>query len=249
MTYELHLEAFDGPFDLLIHLIEKNQVDIYDIPIAEITEQYLAYLQEMEEMNLEIASSFLVMAANLLAIKARMLVPVYRENEDGETEIVDEREELVADILEYMRFKEAARSLGEIASAEIKTYFRQNDSSIYASQFSDKNLFNDKTVNDLVSAFSRVLQKLADKPQVLNIVREEITINQKLNEIYLLAKDNPEGFRFEQLFEKECSRLGMVVSFLALLELIHSCVVKYRQNKDFDEIFIYPYKLANFHGV
>jgi len=100
MSCDLHLEAFEGPFDLLIHLIEINQVDIYDIPIAEITEQYLAYLQAMEELNLDIASSFLVMAANLLSIKAKMLVPQYRENDEGEQEIVDEREQLVSDILE-----------------------------------------------------------------------------------------------------------------------------------------------------
>ena len=249
MSYELHLEAFEGPFDLLIHLIEVNQVDIYDIPIAEITEQYLAYLQAMEELNLDIASSFLVMAANLLSIKAKMLVPTYRENDEGEQELVDEREQLVSDILEYMRFKEVAQTLGCIAEEERKSFFRNNDESLYSYQFSDNTILQDKTISDLTAAFAVIVKKLAEKPQVLNIVREEITINRKLSDIFHLVRENPKGIRFEQVFAKENSRLGLIVSFLALLELIHSCVVKYSQQGDFGEIFIYPYLLENFHGV
>lgn len=249
MSYELHLEAFEGPFDLLIHLIEINQIDIYDIPIAEITEQYLAYLQAMEELDLEIASSFLVMAANLLAIKARMLVPVYKENEEGEQEPVDERAQLVSDILEYMRFKEVARMMGDIAQEESKLYFRQNDESLYASQFKNDRLFEDKDISLLTNAFSKVLERLSEKPQVLNIVREEITIGQKLQDIFRLVSDNPNGVLFEEVFAKQNSRLGLVVSFLALLELIHSNMVKYRQSKDFGQIYIYPNDLTNYHGA
>lgn len=248
MSYELHLRAFDGPFDLLVHLIEVNQLDIYDIPIAEITEQYLAYLQAMEELDMEIASSFLVMAANLLSIKARMLVPSYRENDEGEQELVDEREQLVSDILEYMRFKEAARLMGDIAAEEVKLYFRQNDESLYAAQFNNDRIFEDKGIGDLTDAFAAVLQRLSARPQVLNIIREEVTVTQKLRDIYTLVSEHPKGIRFEEVFEGAQSRLGLVVSFLALLELIHSSVVKYRQSKDFGQIYIYPYKLENYHG-
>jgi len=148
-----------------------------------------------------------------------------------------------------MRFKEAAQALGAIAETERLVFFRNNDESLYSYQFSDNTILQDKTISDLTAAFAVIVKKLAEKPQVLNIIREEITINRKLSDIFRLVSENPNGIRFERVFEKENSRLGLIVSFLALLELIHSSVVKYSQQGDFGEIFIYPYILENFHGV
>ena len=132
MAYEIHLAAFDGPFDLLLHLIQKNEIDIYDIPIAEITAQYLEYLAQMEALDLEIASEFLVMAATLLAIKARLLLPKPPpELLDDADEAYDPRQELVRDLLEYKRIKEAAGLLADYYERQQLKMARPNDISLY----------------------------------------------------------------------------------------------------------------------
>ena len=234
---QIHLPVFDGPFDLLLHLIREEQVDIYDIPIARITDQYLEYLARMEELDLDIASEFLVMAANLLAIKARMLLP--RPAEDGEPE-EDERSELVHDLLEYMRFKEAASEMSRLHEASSRMIRRPNEQELYINMFSEENPLSGKTLEDLQTAFNTVLEKAAKKETVFSIQREQVTLRDKLEELFYLIGSHPQGLRFSAAFDSCASRMELVVTFLALLELIRQRVIRVSQDRQFGEIYMYP---------
>ena len=248
MTCELHLEVFEGPFDLLLHLIEKNQLDILDIPVAEITRQYLEYLEKMAELDMEIASSFLVMAANLLLLKSRMLVPAKKGEEVLEEEL-DERTGLVRDLLEYARFKQAAAALSGIGREEEKHFSRHNEEELYFQLFPENNPLDGKTLLDLQAAFESVLSKARLRPQVWEISREEITVSEKMTAIFQLLKNNSKGVSFVRIFCEDSTRIALVVTFLALLELMRMGVVRVRQSDSFEEIFLYPYCLENYQAV
>ncbi|MCL1817093.1 MAG: segregation/condensation protein A [Clostridiales bacterium] len=245
MNYEIHLDAFDGPFDLLLHLIKENQVDIYDIPIASITAQYLAYLEAMEAMDLEITSNFLVMAATLLAIKAKMLLPK-SVLEDDDLPEEDARAELVHDLLEYMRFKEAAADMENIYKAETRHYNRPNEEELYLNLFSAENPLDGKTLADLTAAFQAVLAKVAGREEVMNISRDDITVKDKLNEIFGILKENPQGIEFSAVFINCRSKLEMVISFLALLELVRQKVIRISQRHQFGEIYLHKGDLSRY---
>lgn len=237
MEYQIHLPVFEGPFDLLLHLIRENQVNIYDIPIAEITDQYLGYLEMMEELDLEIASSFLVLAANLLSIKARMLLPV----QNGDEEEEDVRSELVHDLLEYIRFKEAAASLDKQHQASSRFIMRPNEQELYLNLFSEENPLAGKTLLDLQFAFGQVLRKAGEKvDQSLHVQREQITVKDKINELLLLVAAEKSGLAFSLVFSNCRDKYEMVVTFLALLELVRRQRVVVNQSSNFGEIFLYP---------
>ncbi|MCL2817820.1 MAG: segregation/condensation protein A [Clostridiales bacterium] len=239
MNYQLRLQAFEGPFDLLLHLIEKNQVDIYDIPIAEITRQYMEYLWAMEELDLEIASSSLLMAAQLLAIKSRMLVPQPKKAAGEEPEeIADERAGLVHDLLEYMRCKNAAVFLQESGREESRYFDRPPDEELYSQMLSRQNPLEGKTLADLTAAFKSVLAQAAGRPPVMEILREQITVDDKMREIFSLLSKKPAGILFEEIFAASRSRAEAVVTFLALLELVHQAVVMVEQGDSFGEIYL-----------
>lgn len=238
MSIELHLQTFEGPFDLLLHLIDKNQVDIYDIPIAEITRQYLEYLAAMEELDLEIASSFLVMAATLLSIKAKMLLPQDEQAEDAPEE-ADAREELVLDLLDYLRIQEAAALLSNYAAAEADYYKRPNAENLYLELFSAANPLDGKTLADLTDAFACILKKLEDKPQLFEVAKSRVTVKEKLTELRFLLRKSKNGLLFDDLFINIQSKIEMVVVFLALLELIRSHEARARQESSFGKIYIF----------
>lgn len=239
MNYQIKLKVFEGPFDLLLHLIRENEVDIYDIPIAEITAQYLAYLKAMEELDLDITSGFLVMAATLLAIKAKMLLPpAVSLDEDGE--VFDAREDLVRDILEYMQYKELADELKQRREEEKLHFFRPNEEELYLNLFSDENPLEGKTLTDLSVAFAKVLSKAAKVETVINIERERITVQDKLRVLQDLLKNNPQGVNFSQAFEGCICRVELIVTFLALLELARRAKLKVFQNSYFGEIRLFP---------
>ena len=242
--YLIHLPVFDGPFDLLLHLIRENQVDIYDIPIAQITDQYLAYLSAMEEMDLDIASSFLIMAATLLSIKAKMLLPSVA-NEDEEIE--DAREELVHDLLEYMRFKEAAQSMAALHEASTKRIARPNEEDLYVHMFSRANPLDGKTLDDLQKAFWSVLNRAhKESDMVLSIEREHITLRDKLDELYALISSAHQVVFFSRIFDSCRSRMEMIVAFLALLELVRQKVIVAEQSENYGEIYLYAGELENY---
>jgi len=231
---------------LLLHLIRQNEIDIYDIPIARITDQYLDYLQQMEEMDLEIASSFLVMAATLLSIKARMLLP-RPAVEEAEDEAEDAREGLVRDLLEYMVFKDAAQAMNRLYE-EQKAYIpRDNEPELYANLFSAENPLEGKTLADLEKAFARVLKKAKDRGQLLlEIEREQVTLRDRLEHLYQLLCRHPKGILFEDAFEDCCSKMQFIVSFLALLELAHQGVLKVTQNEAYGEIYLHVGDLSKY---
>ncbi len=238
MAYQVHLEAFEGPFDLLLHLIDKNEVDIYDIPIAEITEEYLAYLRKMESFDLEIASEFLVMAATLLSIKAKMLVPKPIP-EEGEAESYDPRSELVQDLLEYRRFKEIASLLGEYEDKQRRHFSRPNEMALYTTLFAQENPLEGKTLPDLAAAFWKVWHKAEKQGFTREIHRGQVSIGDMMEAILTALAGHPKGVLFEEIFSGFHSRTHLVVAFLALLELVRQSAIQVQQSHSCGEIYIF----------
>ena len=214
-----------------------EQVDICDIPISRITDQYLEYLARMEEMDLEIASDFLVMAATLLAIKARMLLPK-PPAEPGEEE-EDARAGLVHDLLEYVRFKEAAQYMAQLREHSSRLITRPNEQELYVNLFSAENPLAGRTLEDLRRAFSLVLAKAEAAEPVLSIQREQVTLKDRLDVLFALISDQPQGVRFSQAFADCRGRMQLVVTFLALLELVRQGVVRASQDNQFGEIYLF----------
>lgn len=245
--YTIKIENFEGPFDLLFHLIEKNKIDIYDIPIALITEQYLEYLEAMQEMDLDIASEFLIMAATLLHIKSKMLLPKNKESLNEADDQEDPRDELVARLLEYKKYKEFTVELKEREMIQNLVYYKLPDI-----------IEMDKTVQqqlvglnpeDLIFAFKRVLERNTDErlhnnaafSQILN--REKVSVAKKVRDVLKVLKHN-EVVRFTELFCESSSKMEKIAIFLAVLELIKLKRVVIEQNDNFGDIVIYKNKNA-----
>ena len=213
MNTRVQLEVFEGPLDLLLHLIKKNEVSITDIPIAAITEQYLATLELMEHLNLDVAGEFLVMAATLIHIKSRMLLPPSEEAEEEE-EGADPREELVRRLIEYQRFKEAAAQL-EQREVLARDVFVRSAAPAEEAAFPG---FREVSVFELLTALRRVLDRLP-KDNVHEVTLDKITVREKMT--LLLDTLRAQGqVLFEALFSDAKSRMEVVVTFLAMLELV-----------------------------
>ncbi|NLT96240.1 MAG: segregation/condensation protein A [Clostridia bacterium] len=234
--YEIKLENFQGPLDLLLHLIEKNQINIYDIPIAKITDQYLSYIESIDYLDLDWASEFLVMAATLLAIKARMLLP--KPPQIVEEEENDPREELVVRLLEYKHFKEAALFLQEKEREMLKVFLRKLDEGEFLKRFAPQNPVENLTVNDLFKAFKVILEKKEEPEPTYQISREEISIQECMADIMNKLTLNRK-ITFNDLFIDNASRLRIIVTFLALLELIRLKKVGFFQKDAFGKIIIF----------
>lgn len=226
---DVRLDVFEGPLDLLLYLIKKNDLDIYDIPISQITQEYLSYLDLMKDLNLEMAGEFLVMASTLMQIKAQMLLP----SPDAEAEETgpDPRAELVNKLLEYQRFKDAAAILAGYNEKAKDIYYRT-----LPPQFEDGDYTLKATVFDLLSAFKRVLDQVPR--EVGQIIREEITIETRIREI-LDRLEEKTSLAFEELFSTSARRMDLIVTFLALLELIRMKQVVALQQETFSAIRIY----------
>jgi segregation and condensation protein A len=226
------LPVFEGPLDLLLHLIKENKIDIYDIPIIDITHQYIKYLELMKELNLEIAGEFLVMAATLIHIKSKMLLPPDEEEKKESAE--DPRSELVQRLLEYQAYKESSGFLRK--REEIwKNIFQRNIPDKDDFTFEPEPLLFDANVFDLITAFKKLLEKAP--AQAVEITRETLTVADKINFI-IERVEKEDGIRFEDLFEEGYTRLTLIVMFLALLELIRLGLVKIYQEKAFGIIWI-----------
>lgn len=237
MDYQVKLANFEGPLELLLLLIEEQKVDIYDIPIARVTEQYIQYLKTMGELDLDVTSEFLQVAAELMDIKARMLVPPEEPERasEGEEE-ADPREELVRRLLEYRQFKEAAGRLQAREETQGRLYprllaeaFDLNDGSV---------LLDGVTLEDLMHAFGQVMavRDSAAEPPVHSVLREEVSIDQKVRELRRQLERGGGRLSFSQLFPATASRLEVVVTFLAILELIRLREIRASQSQPFDEI-------------
>ena len=237
MTTRVQLEIFEGPLDLLLHLIKKNEVSITDIPIATITEQYLATLEVMQAFNLDVAGEFLVMAATLIHIKSRMLLPLTDAEEDEE-EGADPREELVRRLLEYQRFKDAADQLERREVLTRDVFVR----SVAPAEEVPAPGFREVSVFELLTALKQVLDRLP-KDVVHEVMLDKITVREKMT--LLLDHLRAQGKTlFESLFAEVKTRMEVVVTFLAMLEL-----VKVRAIRIFQEEATGPIQIEAAAGI
>ena len=232
LPYQVRIENFEGPLDLLLHLIKKNEINIYDIPIAMIAQQYLGYIEAMKDLNLNVAGEFLVMAATLLQIKSKMLLPVDETAEDEE-DGPDPREELVRRLLEYKTFKEAARQLDTQERMWRDIYSRMPMPEDKTAE-SDEALLDNIGLFDLVDALQGILNRNPGK-KLLEIIPDNLTVRDRMN-VILEALEGQESIAFEALFEASCHRMVIIVTFLALLELIRLRTVRVFQAESFGPI-------------
>ena len=219
MEYEVKLEIFEGPLDLLLHLIHKNELDIFDIPITTIADQYLAYLDMMKALNISVAGDFLVMASTLIHIKSKMLLPGLSDGDEGE----DPRDEIIRPLLEYMRLKEMAEELSE---REIlgKDVFARQDSPLDQDQIDAEVPRLDVNLFQLIDAFKRIMDKIEPGAD-LTVQHEKWTIKEKSQLIVSLLKKKGEMF-FHEIFTEDRTVSELIVTFLALLELVHTGLVR-----------------------
>ncbi len=231
MSYKVKLELFEGPLDLLLYLVRKDHLDIYDIPIAQVTEQYLKYLELMKLMDLNIAGEFLVMAATLMQIKSKMLLPA-QENEAA-LEEEDPRAELVKRLLEYEKFKEIAENLRQ-RETEQREVFKRPISNEEKQANTENEVYFEASLFDLISAFSKALE---DVPKELfyEVIKDEFTIEEKVHQILHLLLEK-QAVYISELFGKARNKIDVIVTFLAVLELIRLKEIVARQKGLFEEV-------------
>jgi len=234
--YAIKLDIFEGPLDLLLYLIKKNEIDIYNIPVALITEQYLQYLKMIKSLNLDLAGEYLVMASTLIHIKSRMLLP---EPEEPEEEEEDPRAELVRQLLEYKAFKEAAANLSQRPILERDVFTR---AALLPEETekapSDEEELVEVSIFELIEAFHRLVTRL-DKKELMEIDLEKMSVTDIINEI-LDRLSSEKNVTFDELLGEIKSRRRIVYTFLALLELIKLRMVKVYQATAFGVISIFP---------
>lgn len=238
-SYTIHLEHFEGPFDLLLFFIQRDELDIYDIPIAKITNDFLDFIRQMEQMNTELASEFILVAATLMRIKAKMLLPRKPVNEEGEE--IDPREELVARLIEYKRYKEAIVELREMEEKRSNIHKRGNainELQIQANQALIDIELENLTLFNLFKAFQNVLERKQKATKTVHtVVRYSYTIRGQQTMIFdRLAKyERPS---FEQLFDHLENRIHAIVNFLALLELANQLILHVVQGDQINQFWI-----------
>ncbi|MBI5970983.1 MAG: segregation/condensation protein A [Deltaproteobacteria bacterium] len=228
MDYNVRLDIFEGPLDLLLHLIKKNEVDIYDIPIAAITEEYIGVLDMMKEMNLDVAGEFLVVAATLVHIKSRMLLPVDAEAQGEDEEGVDPRAELIQRLLEYQRYKDAAVELNQRPMLGRDVFFKGTP--VPLDELEEEAGLVNVSVFDLMEALKAILLR-APKERTLEFTAERFKIADKINyvmEVVGAAK----SAEFTSLFPLNAMRGEIIVTFLAILELAKMLLIKIHQTED-----------------
>jgi segregation and condensation protein A len=233
---KIRVQSFEGPLDLLVHLIKKNQINVYDIPVALVTEQYLYYLDLMQELNLDVASEFLVMAATLIHIKSRMLLPRADPSQDDQAEVEDPRDALVRRLLEHQKFKAAAELLHERETLRSAQWTRP-DSRVEAMAGDDYEPELEVDLFGLLSAFRLVLQRARERPPML-LPAEHISIETRIEQL-LDRLSETEACGFEDLFGDVATRPEMIVTFLALLEMIRLKLVRVFQSGGQGAIRIY----------
>jgi segregation and condensation protein A len=236
MDYEVKLDIFEGPLDLLLYLIRKNEIDIYDIPIALITEQYLKYMEMLKSLNLDLAGEYLVLASTLIHIKSRMLLPEMATGDDDEEQ--DPRIELVQQLLEYQAYKEAALALDGRLMLDRDVFKRGGDVAERPAAVPEEETLLEASLFDLVEAFQRMVSKL--KPlSGMEIEGEKISLAEKISEITeRLMREK--SLTFTDLMAGQKSRRQMIYTFLAILELIKMRIIMAYQSASFGAIRIFP---------
>ncbi len=232
MNLDLRINEFEGPLDLLLHLIKSNKMDIFDIQIEAITEQYLEYINSQEKMNLEIDSEYLVLASELIEIKSKLLLP--REKSEDEEEDIDPREELINRLLEYEAYKEITKTLKEKEEIRMEIYTKSpSNMNDYVEE--DTSIKSDVTLDDLVDAFTKFLERQREsKPLSTKVTSNEITVSSRRSDIKrILSKEKK--ISFFKLFPVY-SREYVVATFLAVLEMVKNREIIITQNDTFDDI-------------
>lgn len=244
MAYQVQLENFEGPLDLLLFLLQEHEIDIYDIPVALITHQYLEYLELMKLLDLEMGGDYILMAATLIRIKSKMLLP--RRLAEEEAEEIDPREELVQRLLEYRRYKEAANVLGNQEDQQVDIFYRpasENWEDITDDMEPlDIGLTNNLNLWDLLQSFKKVIDRV-DNTFDRTIEREAITVEDRMDDI-MRQLHNRDGLFFKDLFN-EVTRPIIIGMFLALLELIRTRKIAFEQTDNVGEIWLYLQKQDN----
>lgn len=243
MSISVKLEAFDGPLDLLLHLIEKNKINIFDIPIVEITNQYMEIISQMETKDMEVMSDFLLMAATLLKIKSKMLLPA-QTNEEGEEE--DPRAELVERLLEYKTYKYASFELKDLQVDASKVFYKPptipDEIRDYKEEVDVSALLEDVTLAKLQKIFHSVMKKQIDKIDPIRskfgkIEKEPVSLPERMDYIKTYARSHGK-FNFRSLLEEQQDKMTVIVSFLSILELMKVGVLSIVQENIFDDIWI-----------
>lgn len=237
------LQVFEGPLDLLLHLIEKNKVDIYDIPIVTITEQYLEYVEQMQERDMDVMSEFLVMAGTLLQIKSKMLLP---KEEEEEVEEEDPRAELVRRLLEYKMYKYAALELKDMELDASHNLYKKptipKEVAAYKEEIDPATLVDGMTLNKLNEIFQSIMRKQVDKIDPIRskfgtIEKEEINIEDRMVQIREEVR-GLKGINFRTLLESQPTRMNIIITFMSILELMKVGAITIRQEETFGEIVI-----------
>lgn len=240
---EFKINEFEGPLDLLLHLIDKNKFNIFDIPIVEIVEQYLDYISKMQEENLDIMSEFLVMAATLISIKAKMLLPKEEKEEEEEE---DPRAELVERLLEYKMYKYASFELKDMELDACKNYYKQptipQEVLDFKEEINPEEVVGDLTLAKLNEIFNQVIKRTIDRVDPIRskfgtIEKEEVRIEDKMDEIRQGIK-GLKGINFRTLLESQASKINIIVTFMAILELMKVGDIVIRQDELFGDIII-----------
>ncbi|RPF55726.1 segregation/condensation protein A [Aquisalibacillus elongatus] len=235
--YQVKLDTFEGPLDLLLHLVNQYEIDIYDVPLKEITDQYLDYIHTMQEMQLDVASEYLVMAATLLAIKSHMLLPKQELEVEDEYE-EDPRDELIQRIIEYRKYKEASKELKE-REQEGNQIFTKPPSDLSDYESTVKVTKSDSvSIVDLAQAFQKVLRrKQLLKPMETTVQRQEISIEKRMDEVIGELKVSEGRKNFESLFPYQ-EKFEIVATFLAILELMKAVKISCYQTHNFEDIMV-----------
>ncbi len=235
MSYKVRLEIFEGPLDLLLYLVKKDHLNIYDIPIAKITEQYLKYIELMRLLDLNIAGEFLVMAATLMQIKSKMLLPA--EEAAAAEEEEDPRAELVRRLLEYERFKEIAENLRQREAGQQDVFKAGPKSDAHKVEAKEEGeVYFEASIFDLINAFTKALEEVP-RELFYEVIKDEFTIEGKVHQILHLMMLEPSK-RVSELFSKAKNKMEIIVTFLAILELIRVKEIVIRQKGLFGEIEI-----------
>ena len=234
MDYNIKIDAFEGPLDLLLHLIKEKNVDIYDISIEEITKSYLDYINKMEELNINVASSYLVMAAELMEIKSKSLLPKVESEELNEEEEVS-RENLINKLVEYKKYKEMTEVFKELEINRNNIYIKPPEN---INNYVNNEIYNEEIeIDKLVEAMKNFLnRKELEKPLKTKITNKEYSVKERKNSIKNILK-NKKRVEFTELFE-EYNKSYIAVTFLSVLELAKEHELKISQDKNFDNIFI-----------
>jgi len=232
--YKVKLEVFEGPLDLLLYLIKRDEIDIYDISIERITRQYLEYLQAFKELKIDIAGEFVVMAANLIYLKSRSLLPLDQPPPEEDAEEDDPRWDLIRQLIEYKKFKEAAAQLHDRALEQERIFTRDGGSAAISGAPLP---LHEVGIFQLIHAFQEVIKRVEAQEDLQEIFGERFSVSDKIEKILERVGDGA-PVRFSELFGQIVSRVEIVVTFLALLELIRLNQVRAMQRKMFDEIEI-----------